>query len=59
MLQNPINIDKTEEKTAKNQVAKQLPYVPRRPTPIGNPNNFWDDDTVGVDDSSKCFFVID
>jgi len=51
MLPNPINIDKTEEKPATNQVAQQLPYVPRRPTPIGNPNNFLDNDTIG--ESSK------
>ena len=36
-------------------MAKKLPYVPRRPTPIGNPNNFWDDeddDTIAIDESS-------
>ena len=36
-------------------MAKKLPYVPRRPTPIGKPNNFWDDeddDTIAVEESS-------
>jgi hypothetical protein len=47
----PINIDAIDKKSATNQVVKQLPYVPRRPTPIGNPNNFLDNDTIG--ESSK------
>ena len=39
-------------------------YVPRRSTPIGDPNNLLDNDSIGLDESeikrnmltSKCFF---
>ncbi len=53
-IDNPINTDAFEGKSKTNQVVKLLPYVPRRPTPIGNPNNFLDDDTIGVAESCKC-----
>ena len=41
-------------------------YVPRRSTPIGDPNNLLDNDSIGLDESeikrnmltSKCFFSI-
>lgn len=43
-----------EAKSTIDQVVKQSPFVIRRPTPIENPDNFLDDDTIGIDESSKC-----
>ena len=52
-LKHPIKIDALEAKSSIDPVVKQLPFAPRRPTPIGNPNNFLDDDTIGVAESCK------
>ena len=43
-----------EAKSTIDPVVKQSPFVRRRPTPIGNPDNFLDDETIGLDESSKC-----